>query len=239
MAIGIAFIVFCTIDAISIAKRNKENYELAKYNRWHIYVGYIIIVLLAVGTYRSFIVIPYFIQAYKFPSGSMEPTLLIGDHLLAGKLRNKKTEPKRGDILIFKYPKNPEITYLKRLVGKPGEKVEIIERTVYINGKPLKEDYVQYLDPGSAYQHYGPVSVPPESYFVLGDNRDNSQDSRYWGCVPKKNLIGKPLFIYWSFQTPRDEYLSTDTSAMLRQFADRLINFFPKTRWNRTFRVIN
>jgi signal peptidase I len=238
VVVGIAFIVFCVVDVISIAKRKKANYELAKYNRWFGYVGCIIAALLVLSIYKSFIILPYFIQAYKLPSGSMEPALLIGDHFLVGKLIFKTTEPKRGDIIIFKYPLDPEAASIKRLVGEPGEKVEITERTVYINGKPLKEDYVQYIDPGSAHQRHGPISVPPECYFVLGDNRDNSSDSRFWGCVPRESLLGKPLFIYWSFQTPRNEYLKTDISDRQRQFADRFINFFTKTRWRRTFRVI-
>jgi signal peptidase I len=236
--IGITFIVFCIVDAISIAKRNKENYELAKYNRWFTYVGYVIVTSLALNMYTSLIINPYFVQSYKLPAGSMEPTLLIGDHFLAGKLIFKTTAPKRGDIIIFKYPRNPESAMVKRLIGEPGDKVEIIERNVYINGNPLKEDYAQHIDPSSAYQHYGPIAVPSNSYFVLGDNRDNSMDSRFWGFVPKENLLGKPLFIYWSFETRRDEYSHTNISDRLKQSANVLINIFSKTRWNRTFRVI-
>jgi len=93
----------------------------------------------------------------------MEPTLLIGDHFLINKLVYKKGMPKRGDIIVFKYPKNPEIAYLKRMIGEPGDKVEIIERTVYINNKPLKENYVQYIDPNSALEHYGPINVHPNN----------------------------------------------------------------------------
>jgi signal peptidase I len=226
------------VDVIWIAKRKKENYEIAKYNRWYIYIGYIVIASLAVSAYKSIIVNPYFIQAYKLPAGSMEPTLLIGDHLLAGKLIYKTTEPARGDIIIFKYPRNPESAMVKRLVGEPGDKLEIIERTVYINDKPLKEEYAHYIDLSSAYQNYGPINVPPRQYFVLGDNRDNSMDSRFWGFVPRENLLGKPLFIYWSFETPRDEYLHTDISDIARQFANQTKYFFTKTRWSRTFHVI-
>jgi hypothetical protein len=103
---------------------------------------------------------------------------------------------------------------------------------------PLKEDYAQYIDPSSADQHYGPIRIPPRHYFVLGDNRDNSMDSRFWGCVPRENLIGKPLFIYWSFETPRDEYLHANILDRQRQFADLFIHFFTRTRWRRTFQVI-
>jgi signal peptidase I len=168
----------------------------------------------------------------------MEPTLLIGDHFVIGKLAYKTTEPKRGDLIVFKYPPKPEVPYIKRLIGEPGDKVEMIGRIVYINSHPLKEDYAQYIDPGSVYQHYGPVSVPPEKYFVMGDNRDNSMDSRFWGFVPKGNLIGKPLFIYWSYETPRDEYLQNSASDLPNQFIRRLKGFFPNTRWNRTLQII-
>jgi signal peptidase I len=140
--------------------------------------------------------------------------------------------------MIFRYPNNPKILYLKRIIGEPGDKVEMTGRTVYINGKSLKEDYVRYIDPSSVDQHYGPLNIPPESYFVLGDNRDNSADSRFWGCVPKKNLIGKPLFIYWSFEAPKDEYLRSEPSDKLKQLGDRILHIFTKTRWSRTFRVI-
>jgi signal peptidase I len=236
--VGMAFIVFCVVDALSIAKKKRGNYEPTKCNRWFVYVGYILIALLLANTYSSFVIVPHFIQAYKMPSGSMEPTLLIGDHLLAGKLLINRTAPKRGDIIIFKYPKNPESAMVKRLIGEPGEKVEIRERAVYINNKPLKEDYVQYIDPSSADQSYGPITVPPESYFVLGDNRDNSMDSRFWNCVPRKYLLGKPLFIYWSFETPRDKYLQSKISDAPRHFADQVKHFLTKPRWRRIFRVI-
>ena len=238
VTVGTAFIIFYVIDAVLIAKREKENYEPAKYNRWFVYIGCIVIATSLIVTYRSAVILPYFVQAFKLPTGTMEPTLLIGDHFLVGKLIYKTTEPKRGDIIVFKYPRNPEIAYIKRLVGEPGNKVEIIGRIVYINGNPLKENYTQYIDPRSVNEHYGPVSVPAEQYFVMGDNRDNSMDSRFWGFVPRKNVIGKPLFIYWSYQTPRDEYLQSRISGLPNQGNRELISYFTNTRWNRTFRII-
>jgi signal peptidase I len=191
----------------------------------------------------------YVLQAFKIPTGSMESNLLIGDHLLVnkfvygiqegflGKLLPYKV-PRRGDVIVFKYPNSPEVAYVKRLMGMPGDKVEMIGRTLYINGQALKEDYTQYIDPGSIHEHFGPYYVPQGHYFAMGDNRDNSQDSRYWGFVPRDYILGKALVIYWSFETPRDEYLRTSVSERLRQFADVFINFFTKTRWLRTFKVI-
>jgi signal peptidase I len=133
---------------------------------------------------------------------------------------------------------SPETAYVKRLIGLPGEKVEMVGRAIYINGNALPETYTQYIDPSSTYAHFGPYQVPEGQYFAMGDNRDNSQDSRYWGFVPRDHIIGKALVIYWSYDTPRDEYLQTSVSDRLKQFADVFLNFFTKTRWMRTFKVI-
>ncbi|MDR1728595.1 MAG: signal peptidase I [Acidobacteriota bacterium] len=191
----------------------------------------------------------FVIQAFKIPTGSMESTLLIGDHLLVnkfvygmnpgvlGKLLPCK-EPRRGDVIVFKYPNNPEVAYVKRLIGVPGDTVEMKGRTVYVNGEALEEHYTQYIDEVSVFAHWGPYDVPEGMYFAMGDNRDNSQDSRYWGYVPRGYLLGKPLVIYWSFETPRDEYLRTSPSERAHQFADVFRNFFAKTDWKRTLKVI-
>ena len=191
----------------------------------------------------------FVIQAFKIPTGSMEKNLLIGDHLLVnkfvygihsgfwGKILPYK-ELKRGDVIVFKYPKDPTVAYVKRLMGVPGDKLEMIGRTVYINDKPLTEPYTQYIDPGSVYEHYGPYYVPQGQYFAMGDNRDNSQDSRFWGFVPRDHILGKALVIYWSYETPRDEYLQTSVSDKAKQFTDVFLNFFTKTRWRRTLKII-
>jgi signal peptidase I len=191
----------------------------------------------------------FVVQAFKIPTGSMESNLLIGDHLLVnkfvyglhggffGRILPYK-ELQRGDVIVFKYPKNPDVDYVKRLIGMPGDKVEMNGRTVLINGKPLEEKYTQYIDPESVYGHYGPYEVPPGEYFAMGDNRDNSLDSRWWGFVPRDYIVGKALVIYWSFETPRDEYLQTDLKDRLNQIGDVILNFFTKTRWNRSLKVI-
>lgn len=191
----------------------------------------------------------FVLQAFKIPTGSMETNLLIGDHLLVNKFVYgihdgavarilPYKELKRGDVIVFKYPNNPDIAYVKRLIGLPREKLEMIGRTVYINGQALKEDYAHYIDQGSIYERYGPFDIPEGSYFAMGDNRDNSQDSRFWGFVPRDNIIGKALTVYWSYETPRDEYLQTGITDKLRQFADVFLNFFTKTRWKRTLKII-
>jgi signal peptidase I len=191
----------------------------------------------------------FVIQAFKIPTGSMEKNLLIGDHLLVNKFVYglhsgfwskilPYEELRRGDVIVFKYPKGPEVAYVKRLMGLPGDRVEMTGHTVYINGKPLTEPYTQYIDPGSVYEHYGPYDVPQGQYFAMGDNRDNSQDSRFWGFVPRDHILGKALVIYWSYDTPRDEYLQTSVPDRLKQFTDVFLNFFTKTRWRRMFKVI-
>jgi len=192
----------------------------------------------------------FVVQAFKIPTGSMESNLLIGDHLLVNKFVYGITPPgflskilpykapKHGDVIVFKYPLNPEVAYVKRLIGMPGDKVEMIGHTIYINEKPIKETYTQYIDPGSIYERFGPYYVPEGQYFAMGDNRDNSQDSRFWGPVPRGHIIGKALAIYWSYETPRDEYLQTSVTDRLKQFTDVFLNFFTKTRSRRTLKII-
>lgn len=161
-------------------------------------------------------VLMYFIiQAFKIPSGSMMDTYLIGDHLFACKFRYgwqipltkkyiKFASPVRGDVIIFKYPLDPKKDFIKRCIGLPGDTVEIRNKQVYINGKKLKEDYTQFADgeqflpaSRSVRDNYGPVKIPDDSFFVMGDNRDRSMDSRFWGCLERRYIRGKALFTYW------------------------------------------
>jgi len=191
----------------------------------------------------------FVVQAFKIPTGSMESNLLIGDHLLVNKFIYglhggffsrilPYKDLKRGDVIVFKYPKSPDTDYVKRLIGLPGDKVEMNGHTVFINGKPLEEKYTQYIDPESIYGHYGPYDVPQGQYFAMGDNRDNSLDSRWWGFVPRDYIVGKALVIYWSYETPRDEYLQTSLRERFMQISDVFLNFFTKTRWQRTIKII-
>ena len=168
----------------------------------------------------------FVVQAFKIPTGSMENNLLIGDHLLVNKFVFAPTmtrlermllpiDPvRRGDILVFKYPQDPERDFIKRVIGLPGETLEVRNKKVYINGKPLEEKYVHFIFPPeerapgdvsfdvSDKRDYGPVTVPERHYFMMGDNRDNSEDSRYWGFMPADYIKGKALFVYFSFTDP-------------------------------------
>lgn len=135
----------------------------------------------------------FVVQAFWIPSGSMVPTLLPGDRVLVAKFWYHFTEPKRGQIAVFRYPVDPRRDFVKRVIGLPGETVEIRDGQVYINEEPIVEPYVQNRD----FYNMSSVKVPPGEYFMMGDNRPNSQDSRFWGFVPKGFLRGPVLFRYW------------------------------------------
>jgi signal peptidase I len=157
-------------------------------------------------------------QAFKIPTGSMEKNLLIGDHLIVNKMVFSPAATgierallpsrpiNRGDIIVFKYPKDPARDFIKRVIGLPGDRLELKKKKIYINDKPLDEPYVQFLMPAPSDSarsddvrvDYGPVTVPAEQYFMMGDNRDNSEDSRYWGFLPASYVKGQALFIYLS-----------------------------------------
>ena len=141
----------------------------------------------------------FFVQAFKIPSSSMFPTLKVGDRLLANKLVYKFREPERGEIIIFKYPLSPRKDFVKRLIALQGEEVKIMDGKIFIDGKPVKNTLIEnrYYYNSGLYGAEFPAKVPENCYYVLGDNSANSKDSRYWGFVPKKNLVGKPLFVYW------------------------------------------
>jgi signal peptidase I len=172
----------------------------------------ILIALVLALFIRTFVV-----QAFKIPSGSMEATLQIGDHILVNKFIygvkipfTHKTivpgkEPRRGDIIVFEFPKDPKKDFIKRVIGEPGDVIEIRNKKILINNKPIKENYGFYLDPSvfpesvRPRDNFGPFTVPPQNYFVMGDNRDHSFDSRFWGTVDFPSVKGKAFIIYWSW----------------------------------------
>jgi signal peptidase I len=201
----------------------------------------------------------WIVQAFKIPTGSMENNLLIGDHLLVNKFVFSPSASKlqqlflpvddisRGDVVVFKYPEDPERDFIKRVIGLPGETLEVRDKKIYINGKPLDEPYVHYLQPlGGQHEftsfdvrdRYGPVTVPEAHYFVMGDNRDNSQDSRYWGFLPKHYLKGKALLIYWSYDAGPETPAGEGIGAALSRVASIATHFFTRTRWDRMLRQI-
>jgi signal peptidase I len=211
------------------------------------------------------------LQPFVVPTPSMENTVLAGDHLLVDKLAyspagavSKHLLPyapvKRGDIIVFRFPPDIQQTYVKRVIGVPGDRIRIVNKQVYLSGKKLEEPYkvhrASYIDsyrdnfPGIPNTRLFPAAlemlerhvvggelvVPADRYFALGDNRDNSGDSRYWGFVPRENIIGKPLIIYWSYDAPAERLANPNID--LDHLRDLSLNFFAKTRWRRTFKLV-
>lgn len=154
----------------------------------------------------AMIIRAFFIQAYKIPSGSMLNTLLIGDHLLVNKAAFWFKKPQRGDIIVFEYPLEPEKDFIKRVIAIPGDRIKMVNKKVYLNGKPIDESYVRYESEFIFPEQVNPrdnfpeITIPEGYYFVMGDNRDASFDSRFWGFVSEKSIKGKALIIYWSWQ---------------------------------------
>jgi signal peptidase I len=217
----------------------------------------VIAVILALFV-RTFV-----LQAFKIPTGSMENNLLIGDHLLVNKFVDAPTataiertllpirDIRRGDVLVFKYPVEPDRDYIKRVIGLPGETLELKEKKIYIDGRPLDEPYVHFLEEphhnadlsevtsSDVRENYGPVMVPPNQYFMMGDNRDNSADSRYWGFMPRDYVKGRALLIYWSYESEREDYEDDSTTAAVKGLASVFMHFFTKTRWDRLGHLIH
>jgi signal peptidase I len=248
----------------------------------------------AVASVCSVLVVGLFIltflaQNFVIPSGSMEKTLLVGDHLVVDRITLsppakwiqplvRYREPRRGDVIVFIKPVpdsvdsdgKPVYQFLvKRLIGVPGDRIHLHSGVVYINGEPqplpkdgqmlpaMSPGEEQYLDefpssppgdnPGSteawgiaapSFIKDGDLVVPPGMYFMMGDNRHDSLDSRYWGFVPRQNIVGRPLFNYWSFVTPEHQYEETGIANSVAWMAHVALHFFTETRWTRTFHVI-
>ena len=222
------------------------------------YFESIVIAVILALFIRTFVV-----QAFKIPTGSMENNLLIGDHLLVNKFVFGPTATgferalfpigtiKRRDVIVFKYPEEPDRDFIKRVIGLPGETVELREKKVYINGTPLDEPYVHFLEPprtGEEFrevtsfdvrERYGPVTVPADQYFMMGDNRDNSADSRYWGFLRRDYIKGKALVIYWSYEAEREDYADESAGATVKGLVSVFAHFFTRTRWDRMLHQIH
>ncbi|HZS54627.1 MAG TPA: signal peptidase I [Bryobacteraceae bacterium] len=216
-------------------------------------------------------------QGFVIPTGSMEDTLLVGDHLWVDKLAYAPSatlgrhllpyqEPKHGDIIVFQYPPDINQTLVKRLIGVPGDRIRITNGVVYRNGVRLNEPYVYHkYTYNPALDNFpwpccrpvkeqlaleaqrkmlalnivdGEVVVPADHYFAMGDNRDNSSDSRYWGFVPRDNVVGKPFLIYWSYRASTEELLGDSAGSMISHFVDLGEHFFTRTRWKRTLKPV-
>lgn len=202
----------------------------------------------------------WIVQAFKIPSGSMEQNLLIGDHILVNKFVYGPTaselertvlpvrDIRRGDIVVFKFPEDPTRDFIKRCMALPGDTIASEDKVLWINGREVDDSgYVFHTDPEvlsrrdyfqrGARDTFGPQVVPQGQYFCMGDNRDNSNDSRFWGPVPRENVKGRAFMIYWSYDSD-DPYEWPGVASKLRQIGRMALNFFTKTRWERTFRVV-
>jgi len=225
----------------------------------------------------------FVVQAFKIPTGSMENTLLIGDHLLVNKFAFAYhgytlarflpyRDVRHGDVLVFKFPgpaeeqSEPGEHFVKRVIGLPGDRIRIFHRQVSVNGQPLTEPFVyhawpdmersgddfpppdsEYLQGSTALwtadmpnhiDKEGELVVPPGHYFAMGDNREQSWDSRFWGFVPQELISGRPLLIYWSYETSRDEYMHTSGSDWISQTFSIIFHFPTRTRWRRTLKMV-
>jgi signal peptidase I len=220
----------------------------------------------------------FILQAFKIPSESMQPTLLIGDYLLVNKFVfegrgawYEKLLPyrpiQRGDIIVFKFPFDDHQHYVKRVVGLPGDRIRIVDQRVYVNGAPLAEPYVvhdpAFEDPFGdnfppASQNFfrmgvrpewadqildhvvrGELVVPPDHYFALGDNRDHSLDSRYWGFVDRNAIMGRPMIVYWSVRAVSGDYADRGLSGTLSRILDTARHLGTRTRWHRLFHTVH
>jgi len=220
----------------------------------------------------------FVVQAFKIPSQSMEPTLLVGDHLLVNKFVfegegawYEKVLPyrpvRRGDIVVFKFPYDDHTHYVKRVIGVPGDRIRIADEQVYVNENKLSEPYVvqdpaaqdpitENYPPPAAYSigmglrpewakqiaNYvqdGEIVVPPDQYFVMGDNRDHSSDSRYWGFVDRHSIMGRPILIYWSVEANSDDYDDRSLGGTAHGIEDTLLHLSSRTRWHRMLREVH
>ena len=202
LIIMVGLFLFISLDALLGAIKLRA-IALKSYNKWYIYLIIFLLGSVVIRPLLGWTIKNNIARAYKTPSSTMKPALLVGDHLIANMRIYKSEKPKRGDIIIFEYPKDPSKDFIKRVIGMEQEKVEIVNNKIYINGKLLDDPWGYFEDDSSTkglpgLDRFGPVVVPKDSLFVLGDNRNNSQDSRFFGFVNIKKVKGKALYLYWA-----------------------------------------
>jgi signal peptidase I len=231
---------------------------------------------LAAVLVSGLFIITFIMQAFEIPSGSMENTLLIGDHVFVDRLTPTikagylgpllpYRQVRRGDIIVFLHPAQRGMYVVKRVIGVPGDRIHLRNGVVYRNGEALNEPYImprsgQHNDFRDEFPQFTPpispdvppewamikrdntrgqdLVVPEDDYFGMGDNREDSLDSRYWGFIPRQNIVGRPLFIYWSFITPSDQQQRTSWSERAGFLLHIAVHFFDQTRWSRMFRRV-
>jgi signal peptidase I len=220
--------------------------------------------LLVAGVFVLF-VRTFVVQTYQVPTGSMEKTILVGDHLLVNKFAyaprigaTTKWLPyrdvRRGDIIVFKKPgddRNDNNVLVKRAIGGPGDLLQVRDKALFVNGAAADGPHVQHIDPETyaagdprvpessvIRDQFGPYRVPPGDFFGMGDNRDNSLDSRFWGPIPRENIFGRPFLLYWSYEAEPNSHIWRGAFDKMRQLASVALHFFSRTRWDRMFRLV-
>lgn len=224
------------------------------------YYEALLIAIIFVNFARIFV-----FQAFKIPTGSMEDNLKVGDHIIVNKFIYGPKVPgplgklvplrdvRRGDIIVFRYPLDPSTDFVKRVIGLPGETIEVRDKKVYVNGRELDEPYIVHTDSQvysnaqglpqnySARDQLPPMMVGPDSYFAMGDNRDQSSDSRFWGTVPRALIKGRAFMVYWSFDSQGARPLGAESPPIerLKELGSVAWHFFTWTRWHRTFFIVD
>ncbi len=231
--------------------RNKNEAEISVFRDY--FESFVFVFIFFIFT------ITFVLQQSKIPTGSMEDTILIGDRLIVNKfiygpepdflnsfLPHSKVH--RGDIIVFKFPGNPEVDYIKRVIGIGGDKIELKNKQLYRNGEKIKESYVKYTEKHTKDKYgfssgshdrrdnFGPFRVPEGTFFVMGDNRDNSNDSRYWGVVPKEYVKGRALLFLWSYKSKRG--VAKSPEELFKRWYNYVTHFFSHTRWDRILRPV-
>ena len=191
-------------------------------------------------------------QAFKIPTGSMEENLLVGDHILVNKFiygptvtpLEERLLPVRAvdreDVIVFRAPQEPDKDFIKRVMGLPGESVVVEGGDLLIDSEAIDDPHANHKAAyGNFHDTREPIDVPENEYFVMGDNRENSRDSRYWGTVPRPLVKGKAMFVYWSYESNEQSFISSGVADRLMQFGNVILHFFTRTRWERTFKLIH
>jgi signal peptidase I len=230
------------LAAVAPASKTAPTRNIRAPRFWRLSIRRLIVLAAMVLGMRVFVG-----EASVVPTGSMEGTILVGDHLFMDKLLYGPEIPvvnwrlptiksiHRGDIVVFHYPKDPSETFLKRVAAVGGDRLEIRNGVLYVNSLPVQEPYAVHHAPvHSPAESWGPTAVPQGKLFVMGDNRDNSSDSRDWGFVPVSNVIGEPLFVYWSYDAPTSRWLDENPGHKISFYASIAGHFFSHTRWSRT-----
>ncbi len=201
VGVGILFVLYIMGDGLIVALKTKE-VTLKWYNRWYFYLLFALLTIGVSSITEDFVENKILgIKTYKVSVGTMMPSLMSGDRIMVNQKHYKSNKPQRGDIVVFKYPKDPSREFIKRIVAVGGDVIKSKNKVIYVNAKPINEPYIQLSDTGNNLEqrdNFGPHFIPKGKLFVMGDNRDQSYDSRFFGFVGIEKLRGKALYIYWS-----------------------------------------